>query len=166
MRKNNWIFAAVAAVAAIVLVRLWLAFGFNRIDSPVDPLVAVAWLLVIAGVAAGITWAERKRRARMRLAFVGRGVIYNPEVGLVTIGQGESELAALQRTLANMTFPDEVAELDASRRPAFRWVVRSSKFDRGGDVWEGEVLSARSSGSSPVPFSNRSELARLISTAA
>lgn len=45
-------------------------------------------------------WAESKRRAKMRLAFVGDGIIYNPESGLVLPDQGESELALLQRTLA------------------------------------------------------------------
>ena len=43
-------------------------------------------------------WAESKRRAKMRLAFVGDGIIYNPERGLVVPDQGESELALLQRT--------------------------------------------------------------------
>lgn len=45
-------------------------------------------------------WAESKRRAKMRLAFAGDGIIYNPESGLVLPDQGESELALLQRTLA------------------------------------------------------------------
>ena len=53
-------------------------------------------------------WAESKRRAKMRLAFVGDGVIYNPESGLVLPDQGESELALLQRTLAKKRdFPSE-----------------------------------------------------------
>ncbi len=43
-------------------------------------------------------WAESKRRAKMRLAFVGDGIIYNPESGLVVPDRGENELALLQRT--------------------------------------------------------------------
>ena len=31
-----------------------------------------------------------------------------------------------------MAFPDEVVALDERARPAFRWVMRSRKFDRNG----------------------------------
>ena len=111
-------------------------------------------------------WAESKRRAKMRLAFVGDGIIYNPESGLVLPDQGESELALLQRTLAGMTFPDEVAKLEESNRPAFRWVVRSSKFDHNGDVWEGEVIAACDPSAEPRAFATREDLAVLIGCAA
>ena len=50
----------------------------------------------------------------MRLAFVGEGVGCSPEAGLVMPDAGESELAALERTLSGMAFPDEVAALLAA----------------------------------------------------
>ena len=99
MRKNNWIVAAIAAVACGVLLWAWFALGFNHVDDPLDLVVAVAWWLVVAAVVGGIVWAEGKRREKMRLAFVGEGVVYNPEAGLVMPDAGESELAALERTL-------------------------------------------------------------------
>lgn len=111
-------------------------------------------------------WAESKRRAKMRLAFVGDGIIYNPESGLVVPDRGENELALLQRTLAGMTFPDEVAKLEERNRPAFRWVVRSSKFSRNGDVWEGEVIAACDPSAEPRTFASRDDLAALIGCAA
>ena len=61
----------------------------------------------------------------MRLAFVGDGIIYNPESGLVLPDQGEGELALLQRTLAGMTFPDEVA------KPARFWQRRAFSASAG-----------------------------------
>ena len=142
MRKSNWIVAAIAAVACGVLLWAWFALGFNHVDDPLDLVVAVAWWLVVAAVAGGIVWAEGKRREKMRLAFVGEGAGCSPEAGLVMPDAGESELAALERTLSGMAFPDEVAALDERVRPAFRWVVRSRKFDRNGDDWEGEVVAA------------------------
>ena len=132
MRKNNWIVAAIAAVACGVLLWAWFALGFNHVDAPLDLVVAVVWWLAVAAVVGGIVWAEGKRREKMRLAFIGEGIVYNPEAGLVMPDAGESELAALERTLAGMAFPDEVAALDERVRPAFRWVVRSRKFDRSG----------------------------------
>lgn len=117
MRKNNWIVTAIAAVACGVLLWAWFALGFNHVDDPLDLVVAVAWWLVVAAVAGGIVWAEGKRREKMRLAFVGEGAGCSPEAGLVMPDAGESELAALERTLSGMAFPDEVAALDERVRP-------------------------------------------------
>ena len=107
-------------------------------------------------------WAEGKRREKMRLAFIGEGAGCSPEAGLVMPDAGESELAALERTLSGMAFPDEVAVLDERVRPAFRWVVRSRKFDRNGEVWEGEVVAAHDPDAEPRPFSSREDLAALL----
>ena len=101
MRKNNWIVAAIAAVACGVLLWAWFALGFNHVDDPLDLVVAVVWWLAVAAVVGGIVWAEGKRREKMRLAFIGEGIVYNPEAGLVMPDAGESELAALERTLAS-----------------------------------------------------------------
>lgn len=166
MRKSNWLVAAIAVVAAAALLWAWFALGFNHVDSPLDLVVAILWWVVVAAVIGAIMWAENKRRARMRLAFVGDGVVYNPESGVVVPDQGENELALLQRTLAGMTFPDEIAGLDERNRPAFRWVVRSNKFDQNGDVWEGEVVSARDPQAEAKPFASREDLAVLIGCAA
>ena len=162
MRKNNWIVAAIAAVACGALLWAWFALGFNHVDDPLDLVVAIVWWLAVAAVVGGIVWAEGKRREKMRLAFIGEGIVYNPEAGLVMPDAGESELAALERTLSGMAFPDEVAALDERVRPAFRWVVRSRKFDRGGEVWEGEVVPAHDPDAEPRPFASREDLAALL----
>ena len=154
MRKSNWIVAAIAAVACGALLWAWFALGFNHVDDPLD--------LVVVAVVGGIVWAEGKRREKMRLAFIGEGVVYNPEAGLVMPDAGESELAALERTLSGMAFPDEVAALDERMSPAFRWVVRSRKFDRNGEVWEGEVVPAHDPEAEPRPFASREDLAALL----
>ena len=154
MRKSNWIVAAIAPVACGALLWAWFALGFNHVDDPLD--------LVVVAVVGGIVWAEGKRREKMRLAFIGEGVVYNPEAGLVMPDAGESELAALERTLSGMAFPDEVAALDERMSPAFRWVVRSRKFDRNGEVWEGEVVAAHDPDAEPRPFASREDLAALL----
>ena len=98
----------------------------------------------------------------MRLAFVGEGAGCSPEAGLVMPGAGESELAAPGRTLSDMAFPDEVVALHERARFTFRWVMRSRKFDRNGDDWEGEVVAAHDPGAEPRPFSSREDLAALL----
>ena len=55
-----------------------------------------------------------------------------------------------------MAFPDEVVALHERARSAFRWVMRSRKFDRNGDDWEGEVVPAHD----PGPSRARSRPAR------
>ena len=47
-------------------------------------------------------------------------------------------------------------------RSAFRWVMRSRKFDRNGEVWEGEVVAAHDPDAEPRPFSSREDLAALL----
>ena len=61
-----------------------------------------------------------------------------------------------------MAFPDEVAALDERARSAFRWVMRSRKFDRNGDDWEGEVVPAHDPDAEPRPFASREDLAALL----
>ncbi|MEC4175159.1 hypothetical protein VJ918_06790 [Adlercreutzia sp. R21] len=162
MKKSNWLVAALAVVASAVLLGLWFQLGFNHVDDPVDIIVAVVWWAVVAGVIAAIMWAEHRRREKMRLAFIGAGLVYNPERGLVLVDEKDAELDALQETLQNMSYPTKIVELADHVRPAFRWVVRSQRFENNGEVWEGEVLPAHDPDGKPVRFSGRDELAHLI----
>lgn len=63
MRKNNWIVAAIAAVACGVLLWAWFALGFNHVDDPLDLVVAVVWWLAVAAVV-GASCGPRARGAR------------------------------------------------------------------------------------------------------
>lgn len=162
MRKSNWLVIAIAVVASAALLWAWFALGFYEVDSPVDLLVSIVWWVAVVAIVAGICWAESRRRERMRLAFIGEGVVYNPEAGVVRPRRGESEAAALQRTLAGLAFDDDVRPLDDRTRTTFRWVVRSRKFKDGGAVWEGVVLPANDPTAKGRPFSSREDLAALL----
>ena len=163
MRANNWVVIVLAVGASIGLLGVWVMLGYHQVDGPIDILAAVLWWVVVAIVVAAIVWAEKKRRQKMLTAFVGRGIVYNPEKGVLRPVPGESEVSLLQRTLTGMTFPDEVAPLDMRARTAFRWVVRTRKFARNGAVWEGEVLPAHTPHAQPRAFANREMLAALLS---
>ncbi len=166
MRKSNWLVAVIAVLSCAVLLGLWFQLGFNHVDDPLDLVIAIVWWVVVAGIIAAIVWAEHRRREKMRLAFVGTGVVYNPERGLVLVEEDDSELDALQETLQGMSYPTKIVELADHVRPAFRWVVRSERFERNGDVWVGEVLPAHDPDAQAVRFSGRDELAQLIGHAA
>lgn len=161
MRKNNWIVAIVVVIAAAILLGLWFVLGFSHVDAPLDPVLTLVWAVVLIAAIAAIVWAENKRREKMRTAFVGNGVLYSPEFGLVQTS-GSSEVDALQRTLAAQEYPDEVAKLDKNNRPAFRWVVKSEKFDADQGVWSGKVFRAEDASGTAMSFANRDELAAII----
>ena len=176
MRKSNWLVAVVSALSCAVLLGLWFQLGFNHVDDPLDLVIAIVWWVVVArlGVLAvdgdlvesPFGFAEHRRREKMRLAFVGTGVVYNPERGLVLVEEEGSELDALQETLQGMSYPTKIVELADHVRPAFSWVVRSERFKQNGDVWVGEVLPAHDPEAKAVRFSGRDELAQLIGHAA
>lgn len=163
MRASNWMVIAIALVASFGLLGAWFFLGYHEVDGPIDMLAAALWWLVVAIVIAAIVWAENRRRQKMLTAFVGRGLVYNPERGVLRPVPGESEISLLQRTLSGLTFADEVVPLDMRARTSFRWVVRTRKFARNGGVWEGEVLPAHTPHAQPRPFYNRETLAALLS---
>lgn len=162
MRKSNWLVVVIAVVAAIVLLWVWFALGFNHVDDPVDMVVAVIWWVAVAAIIAGIVWAENKRRQKMRVAFLGKKLVYSPEYGVIRTKKG-GELAVLCTMLSGMKFPDEVAPLDDETRESFRWVVRTRTFKDNGEVWEGELLPANNPQAKPRAFSSREELTALLS---
>ena len=43
MRKSNYLVLGAAAVVAALLLVLWYHLGFNRIDSPLDLVLAIVW---------------------------------------------------------------------------------------------------------------------------
>ena len=43
MRKSNDLVLGAAAVVAALLLVLWYHLGFNRIDSPLDLVLAIVW---------------------------------------------------------------------------------------------------------------------------
>ena len=164
MRKSNWLVIAIAVIAAAFLLWAWFALGFNHVDDPLDMVVAVIWWVVVAAVIAGIVWAERKRRQKMRTAFLGDGVVYTPEYGVLRTKSGQTEMALLQEMLSGRQFPEEVVALDSKTRDSFRWVVRTRAFQNNGSTWEGEVLAANNPNAPARVFASKRDLAALLAS--
>jgi hypothetical protein len=160
MKKSNIIVLMVALIACAFLLWLWGYLGFNLIDES-DPFYALSWALLIVIAVVGISWAESARRKKMRLAFVGNGKIYNPEVGLVSTTKG-CEVQSLKQILENLNYPIEIKKISDIQSTSFDWIIRSTKFDAQNGIWEGDVRFASQSNAVPQPFKNQHELLRLV----
>ena len=55
MKKSNWIGLAIAVLVDVFLLWLWFFLGFNQVDSPLDLVISIIWLVVIVAVVVGGT---------------------------------------------------------------------------------------------------------------
>lgn len=170
MKKSNVIILAILAVAAGFFLWLWYYLGFSSVDSPLDLVLAVVWWAVVAALVVGIHAAEKRRRERVRTAYLAPGHLFNSEAGLIALGPGASPVGVLEQVLANLKynfemsdFPGEGAEGDYAAQPgiAFSRIVRTATFDKDdAEKWEGEVIDV---GTRAVrPFKGKEELANLL----
>ena len=72
MRKSNYLVLGAAAVVAALLLVLWYHLGFNRIDSPLDLVLAIVWWVGIVAIAAILVRVEERRRRQVRTLYVSR----------------------------------------------------------------------------------------------
>lgn len=165
MRKSNWIIAVVLLVASVVFLWVWHALQFDLVDNPLDIIVTIIWWAVILAACLAIHWAEKKRQERIRTIFIAPGLLYNSEVGVVRLDPGTELVDALQSVLSSLTYGFELAELPSNSRVRFQRIVHSSKFDRAGATWEGDVVEV-SHPDRPMVFHDRGELASLVGSIA
>lgn len=164
MKKSNWIIVAILVVASIIFLAMWYALGFNLVDDPLDLVVTIVWWLVIIAVCVLIKWAENKRRRAIRTSFLGSGVIYNPEAGIVRVDT-EAYVPVLQRVLNNLDYSFDDKNISNDQRIRFDYIVRTDKFSDNGRTWAGEVVRV-SNPDDVQHFNSKVELARLVDAAA
>lgn len=160
MKKSNWIIVAIFVVASIIFLAMWYALGFNLVDDPFDLVVTIIWWVIIIAICLLIKWAEEKRRRAIRTSFLGSGVIYNPEAGIVRIDD-EAYVPVLERILLNLDYSFDEKEISNDQRIRFDYIVHSDKFSDDGNKWVGEVVRV-SDPDDVRSFNDRAELARLI----
>lgn len=86
MKKSNWIGLAIAVLVDVFLLWLWFFLGFNQVDSPLDLVISIIWLVVIVAVIVGVNRLERQREKRLRTIYVSSTAVFNKERGLVSLG--------------------------------------------------------------------------------
>ena len=81
MKKINWLIAAVAVVAAVLLVMLYFALGFQHVDNYLDVYLGILWVAIIAVFAGILYWRESVRKRLIRRFYISPATVYNPEFG-------------------------------------------------------------------------------------
>ena len=162
MKKSNWIILAILAVACGFFLWLWYYLDFNLVDNPLDLVIAIVWWAVVIALVFGIRFVEKKRQERIRTAYLAPDYLFNSEVGLVSLEGEVSSVMALQRLLGDLKYNFDRADAPASDQVSFTHVVRTKKFNDGGDTWEGEVVLVDSPDADPLAFSNRNELFNIV----
>lgn len=168
MKKSNWIGLAIAVLVDVFLLWLWFFLGFNRIDSPLDLVISIIWLVAIVAVAAAVNRLERQREKRLRTIYVSSTAVFNKERGLVSLGSAAAAPSVMERILRDMEYGFDLKEMPKPEEFNCRYVVQTDEYKatggEGGDpTWKGTVVAIdHAAGNREMPFSSRDELAAAL----
>lgn len=163
MKTNNYIVLGVSAVAAAFLLFLWYSLGFNRIDSPLDLVLAIVWWLGIVLIAALIVRAENKRKRQIRTIYVSPTALYNSERGMVGLAN-TTDIEAMQDILNNLDYSFEKNDLPEDSKFNYKFVVQTDEFTASVDqndepTWKGTVIKIdRQNGNTEIAFDDQNQL--------
>ena len=115
MKKSNWIGLAIAVLVDVFLLWLWFFLGFNRIDSPLDLVISIIWLVAIVAVAAAVNRLECQREKRLRTIYVSPTALFNKERGLVSLGSAAAAPSVMERILRDMEYGFDLKEMPSRR---------------------------------------------------
>lgn len=132
MRKSNYVVLAVAAVAAAILLAVWYLLGFDKIDNPLDLVVAIVWWVIIIAIALIITKLEEKRRREIRTIYVSPTALFNSERGMVGL-KGVDGVDAMLNILEGLEYGFDKKELPEPKKFDYRYVVETDEFKPGDD---------------------------------
>lgn len=139
MRKSNWIFFLIACAASIILLMLWYALGFDKVDSPLDLVLSVAWWVIAIAAAVIVSRMESKRRYHQRTVYVmSDGSLFSPELGTVCYDD-LGVVDSIAKVIGQLDYPLESKELDEDKLGDVKCLVYTDKFENGGNKWSGKV---------------------------
>lgn len=168
MKKSNWIGFAIVVLVDVFLLWLWFFLGFNRIDSPLDLVISIIWLVAIVAVAAAVNRLERQREKRLRTIYVSSTAVFNKERGLVSLGSAAAAPSVMERILRDMEYGFDLKEMPKPEEFNCRYVVQTDEYkatggEGGEPTWKGTVVAIdHAAGNREMPFSSRSELAAAL----
>lgn len=168
MKKSNWIGLAIAVLVDVFLLWLWFFLGFNRIDSPLDLVISIIWLVAIVAVAVAANRLERQREKRLRTIYVSSTAVFNKERGLVSLGSAAAAPSVMERILRDMEYGFDLKEMPKPEEFNYRYVVQTDEYkatggEGGEPTWKGTVVAIdHAAGNREMPFSSRDELAAAL----
>ena len=163
MKKSNIALIALAAIAAAFLLWLWYYLGFNKVDNPLDLVIAICWWAIAAAGAGVIHKVEKTREEKVRTCYVGPNFVFNAEAGIV--GAGAGALETIEGILANLEYGFDRQTLADADKMGVSAIVRTAEYDRKDDdtvAWTGEVAFVDRKDEDPVKFANKQELAAIL----
>ena len=168
MKKSNWIGLAIAVLVDVFLLWLWFFLGFNRVDSPLDLVISIIWLVAIVAVAVAVNRLERQRARRLRTVYVSSTAVFNKERGLVTLGSAAAAPRVIEGILGNLEYGFDMKDMPKLEEFDCRYVVQTDEYkaadgEGGSPTWKGTVVAIdRAAGNREMPFSSRDELAAAL----
>lgn len=168
MKKSNWIGLAIAVLVDVFLLWLWFFLGFNRVDSPLDLVISVIWLVAIVAVAVAVNRLERQRARRLRTVYVSSSAVFNKERGLVSPGSAAAAPCVIEGILGNLEYGFDMKDMPKLEEFDCRYVVQTDEYkaadgEGGSPTWKGTVVAIdRAAGNREMPFSSRDELAAAL----
>lgn len=168
MKKSNWIGLAIAVLVDVFLLWLWFFLGFNQVDSPLDLVIFIIWLVAIVVVAAAVNRLERQREKRLRTIYVSSTAVFNKERGLVSLGSAAAAPSVMERILRDMEYGFDLKEMPKPEEFNCRYVVQTDEYkatggEGGEPTWKGTVVAIdHAAGNREMPFSSRDELAAAL----
>lgn len=160
MKKSNWIIIGILVVASIIFLCLYYFLHFDLVHQ-LDLILSIIWWVLIIAICIAIHTVEARRCRAIRTSFLARDVIYNPEAGIVRVGEGQNIVNDLEKILENLNYNVKAPESSNDKRIKFDYIVHSDKFDLKRGVWQGNVVDV-AHGNKSFSFMGKQELELII----
>lgn len=160
MKKSNIIVFSVLVVVSAFLLWLWFFLGLNHVDEPLDLVLSIVWWAVVAAAIIVTAQVEKRRRERIRAVYVSDGLVFNTELGSLSVGNPEETVPTMSRMLQSLHYSFKKHDLPNTNAFPVRYLVRSSTYKDG--TWEGEVVDVASN--KTTSFANEGDLERALAT--
>lgn len=159
MKASNWLVYGLSILAAALLIAFWYLFGYYRIDSPLDVIIAVFLLIAVVVAIVFIVSVERKRKDRIRTLYVGEGFVYNSEEGVRDVSDSHTLLMNMRDMLENLNYSFEHIHLSNVNRDSIYLIIETTSYKK--DTWAGKLVLIKAQ--EEYPFTDERELAELLS---
>lgn len=144
MKKSNFFFLGLSAIAAAFLLFLWYWLGFNHIDDPLDLVLAILWWVGIVVIALVIAKLEKNRRRQIRTIYVSPTALYNSEKGVVGL-KDQTTIDAMQQLLQKLEYNFNKEGLPEQKKFDYRFVVQTDEYKEADEdkdeepTWKGTI---------------------------
>ncbi len=169
MKKSNYLVLAVSALVSVFLLYIWYAYGFNKIDNPLDLVISIIWWLLIVALVVLINRWEAKRQRAIRTVYLAPAALYNSEVGVRQLDAAAPADAA-EAVLRGLEYGFGTKDAPARDKFDYRYVVKTETYKPAASgasnaepTWQGSLVTIdRVNGNTEKSFSSKKELVALL----